>query len=130
MSILYTSHLAVIFLSLKVIHESSNLFIVLFISVISLSVTLNFTFFPSIFTSVFLKIKHANFQSLVVSGTPSSIVILENHAVPLQLPTFPPNLNPIFTSSLFLELNKSSIFCQSLEPVIAIDLVVVPSILI
>ena len=55
------------------------------------------------------------------SAIPFSNLKSENHAVPLQFSPFPPNLNPISTVSLFLELNINSTSCQSLVPVTLLD---------
>src|SRR5574344_1120242 len=87
-------------------------------SATSVSDNSNLTFFilPFIFTFVLLNIKHRKFQVLLSSSTPDTISISENHAVPIQLSAYPPNLNPIFTSFLFFESNKNSTFVQSDVP--------------
>ena len=95
-------------------------------SEMSSSVIDSFTSFPFNTTSVFWKMKHANFQLLLWFVAPSSNVKSLNHAVPVHLPWYPPSLNPISTSSLFFELNIISIFCHSVVPVTDTDFSVVP----
>ena len=93
----------------------------------SLKLILIFSFVPFFLISVSILStrKKAKFHCELVSAVPLSIVISENHAIPLQLSSYPPSLNPIFISSLSLESINSCISCQSLVPTIDFDFSVV-----
>ena len=90
-------------------------------SSLSVCVSSNLTFFPSMFTSTLSNKTHKNFQSLLLSVRPDSIVKSVNHAVPFASPSAPPSLNPKSILFLFFELKQKVTKVQSDVPVTLSD---------